>query len=278
MGFLDRGARMTALEIAANAVTAVSIWLAARNSRHTWTTGIVGCILFAVQFYRVQLYADVTLQVFFIATSLVGWWHWRRASGEAVSMEQPVTRASRSVARIPRVRLRADGLSAIRPLSRRWVTRTGCSGVQARILRRLRAVVTTASCSAPPTSSLCRMELDEIRPFARCSTRGISQASDRGGRLGSWPKAQSPPAWRSSLAGFSRALRTRRCLIAPPGSDRHEALVPISRPDPDVPQDRPLRQRDRSQPRPLHTRAFTPRLASGSGFGGSARGSRGGRD
>ena len=85
---------MTALEIAANAVTAVSIWLAARNSRHTWTTGVAGCILFAVQFYRVQLYADVTLQVFFIATSLVGWWHWLRASGEAASMEQPVTRAS----------------------------------------------------------------------------------------------------------------------------------------------------------------------------------------
>lgn len=85
---------MTPLEIAANAVTALSIWLAARNNRHTWTTGIAGCALFAVQFYLVQLYADVTLQVFFIATSVAGWWHWRRAGKGSPSVEQPVTSAS----------------------------------------------------------------------------------------------------------------------------------------------------------------------------------------
>ena len=85
---------MTPLEIAANAVTTLSIWLAARNNRHTWTTGIAGCALFAVQFYLVQLYADVTLQVFFMATSAAGWWHWRRADNRGSGVEQPVTRAS----------------------------------------------------------------------------------------------------------------------------------------------------------------------------------------
>lgn len=85
---------MTPLEIAANAVTTLSIWLAARNSRHTWTTGIAGCGLFAVQFYLVQLYADVTLQLFFIATSAAGWWHWRRADNRGSVVERPVTRAS----------------------------------------------------------------------------------------------------------------------------------------------------------------------------------------
>lgn len=85
---------MTPLEIAANALTALSVWLAARNSRHTWTTGIVGCALFAVQFYLVQLYADVTLQVFFIATSVAGWWHWRRTGRRGKPAEQPVTRAN----------------------------------------------------------------------------------------------------------------------------------------------------------------------------------------
>ena len=85
---------MTPLEIAANAVTALSIWLAARNNQHTWTTGIVGCALFTIQFYLVQLYADVTLQVFFMATSVAGWWHWRRAGDGGSAVEQPVTRAS----------------------------------------------------------------------------------------------------------------------------------------------------------------------------------------
>jgi nicotinamide mononucleotide transporter len=85
---------MTPLEIAANVVTTLSIWLAARNSRHTWSTGIVGCVLFAVQFFRVQLYADVTLQVFFLATSGMGWWQWRHADHTATVTERPVTRAS----------------------------------------------------------------------------------------------------------------------------------------------------------------------------------------
>ena len=85
---------MTALEIAANAVTTLSIWLAARNSRHTWTTGVVGCVLFGVQFFRTQLYADATLQVFFLVTSVLGWWQWLHAGASVVRAERPVTRAS----------------------------------------------------------------------------------------------------------------------------------------------------------------------------------------
>ena len=84
---------MTPLEIAANVVTTLSIWLAARNSRHTWSTGIVGCVLFGVQFFRSQLYADATLQLFFLVTSAIGWWQWRHAGGVRVA-ERPVTRAS----------------------------------------------------------------------------------------------------------------------------------------------------------------------------------------
>lgn len=64
------------LEIAANAVTTASILLAGRNSVHTWWTGIVGCLLFAALFYSTQLYADVALQFFFLATSVFGWWQW----------------------------------------------------------------------------------------------------------------------------------------------------------------------------------------------------------
>ncbi|HEX8055265.1 MAG TPA: nicotinamide mononucleotide transporter family protein [Novosphingobium sp.] len=64
---------MTPLEITANLITTVSILLAARNSIHTWWTAIVGGALFAVLFYQNRLYADVTLQLFFIVTSLAGW-------------------------------------------------------------------------------------------------------------------------------------------------------------------------------------------------------------
>ena len=72
---------MTPLELAANAVMTMSILLAGRNSVHTWWTGIVGCVLFAVLFQRHQLYADAMLQAFFVGTSLHGWWTWAGRPG-----------------------------------------------------------------------------------------------------------------------------------------------------------------------------------------------------
>ena len=69
---------MNFLEVGANVFIAAAIVLAGRNSIHTWWTGIVGCLLFAEVFYQSKLYADVTLQGFFIVTSVYGWWRWRR--------------------------------------------------------------------------------------------------------------------------------------------------------------------------------------------------------
>ena len=63
-------------EISANAVNALSILLAGCNSVHTWWTGITGCVLFGAVFFSAKLYADVTLQAFFVVTSIVGWWTW----------------------------------------------------------------------------------------------------------------------------------------------------------------------------------------------------------
>ena len=43
-------------------------------------------------FYDVKLYADVTLQVFFIITSVWGWWNW--VHGETKDEELKITRIS----------------------------------------------------------------------------------------------------------------------------------------------------------------------------------------
>lgn len=68
----------TGMEWLANAFYSVSVVLAARNSIHTWWTGMVGCALFAFVFFNVRLYADTTLMVIFLCSSAVGWWQWRR--------------------------------------------------------------------------------------------------------------------------------------------------------------------------------------------------------
>jgi nicotinamide mononucleotide transporter len=78
---------VTPLEIAANAFTALCIFLAGRNNVHTWWTGIVGCVLFGWLFLLSKLYADVTLQAFFVVTGIIGWWNWvKDASGEQLAV------------------------------------------------------------------------------------------------------------------------------------------------------------------------------------------------
>jgi nicotinamide mononucleotide transporter len=77
------------VEIAANVFNAASILLAGINSFHTWWVGIIGCMLFGIVFFTAQLYADATLQVFFIVTSVIGWRNWIR--GHA-GTELPVRR------------------------------------------------------------------------------------------------------------------------------------------------------------------------------------------
>lgn len=80
------------LEITANMVNLTAIVLATRNSIHTWWTGIFGCVLFAWLFFNSQLYADVTLQLFFIITSAMGWWHWLHHRGQY--QPRPITRCA----------------------------------------------------------------------------------------------------------------------------------------------------------------------------------------
>lgn len=83
---------MTPLEIAANIVMVAAVFLAARNHWSTWPLGVLGCVLFGFLFFQSKLYADVTLQVFFVITNFVGWYLWRKPANETVS--RPITRVS----------------------------------------------------------------------------------------------------------------------------------------------------------------------------------------
>ena len=78
------------LEVAANLLTGLAIFLAGRNNIHTWWLGIIGCSLFGILFYQSNLYADVVLQLFFIVSSVLGWRQWLKGDhGKAL----PITRA-----------------------------------------------------------------------------------------------------------------------------------------------------------------------------------------
>lgn len=64
---------MSSLEIVGNIFTVLAVFLAARNNKHTWTIGTIGGILFAIMFFEVKLYADMTLQFFFLVTNVIGY-------------------------------------------------------------------------------------------------------------------------------------------------------------------------------------------------------------
>ncbi|MDT0630241.1 nicotinamide riboside transporter PnuC [Rubrivirga sp. S365] len=83
---------MTALEVAGNVFVLASVYLARRNSVHTWWTAMIGVVLYGVMFYGARLYADVVLQAFFFGTAVVGWraWLWGGAGGG----ELPITALS----------------------------------------------------------------------------------------------------------------------------------------------------------------------------------------
>ena len=83
---------MNILEILANLFNLISVFLANRNSVHTWWIGIIGGLFYGLMFFEVKLYADVILQIFFIITNVYGWWAWLHGGTE--HKELPITRVA----------------------------------------------------------------------------------------------------------------------------------------------------------------------------------------
>lgn len=78
------------LEIAANIALLTAVFLAARNKASSWIVGALGCVLFGFFFFQIKLYADVTLQVFFVATNIIGFVNWQNGGAQRTVL--PVTR------------------------------------------------------------------------------------------------------------------------------------------------------------------------------------------
>jgi nicotinamide mononucleotide transporter len=66
------------MEIAGVITTVVGIWMTTRRWLLCWPVVLVSDILYLIVFYRAQLFSDALLQIFFLAFTLYGWWHWWR--------------------------------------------------------------------------------------------------------------------------------------------------------------------------------------------------------
>ena len=66
------------LEIAGMVFTVLGIWLTTRRMLICWPITLLADFLYLVVFYEAKLYSDALLQMFFVAFTLYGWWHWWR--------------------------------------------------------------------------------------------------------------------------------------------------------------------------------------------------------
>src|SRR5215475_3172062 len=70
------------LEDAGVVTTLVGIWLTTKRLMLCWPIVLAADVIYLIVFYRAQLLSDALLQVFFLAFTLYGWWHWWRGVQE----------------------------------------------------------------------------------------------------------------------------------------------------------------------------------------------------
>jgi len=66
------------VELAGFLTTWVGIWLTTRRLLICWPVVLAADIFYLAVFYQARLFSDALLQVFFVAFTLYGWWHWWR--------------------------------------------------------------------------------------------------------------------------------------------------------------------------------------------------------
>lgn len=88
------GYHLTWLEALSFVFNLVCVYLNTKENVWAWPLGIIGIVFFMILAYHSQLYSDVGLQVFFIASSLWGWYEWLHG-GEKKDV-LPVSRANGS--------------------------------------------------------------------------------------------------------------------------------------------------------------------------------------
>jgi nicotinamide mononucleotide transporter len=70
------------LEMIGFLTTLVGIWLTTRRLLVCWPVVLAADVIYLVVFYRARLFSDSLLQIFFVAFTLYGWWHWWRGVRE----------------------------------------------------------------------------------------------------------------------------------------------------------------------------------------------------
>ena len=82
-GLLAAGEAMSVWEATAVLLGVVYLLLAMRENLWCWYAGFASTAIFLVIFRDVNLLMEAGLQVYYLAMSVYGWWHWRSGAAEA---------------------------------------------------------------------------------------------------------------------------------------------------------------------------------------------------
>jgi len=81
------GYPMSWVELMATLFTVACVWLAIIKHILNWPVAIVAIILSFLLFYQNALYADCFLQIYFLFTSIYGWWYWSKKESGLPQMD-----------------------------------------------------------------------------------------------------------------------------------------------------------------------------------------------
>ncbi len=76
--FTILGYPMSYIEFVGTVLYVWSVWLISQRKMLTWPIGMISVVLYMVLFYQIRLYADAAEQIYYLAASVYGWWHWAK--------------------------------------------------------------------------------------------------------------------------------------------------------------------------------------------------------
>jgi len=80
IAFTIMGYPMSYIEFIGTILYLWSAWLIAKKQILTWPVGIVSVALYMALFYQIRLYSDALEQVYYLITSIYGWWRWNTST------------------------------------------------------------------------------------------------------------------------------------------------------------------------------------------------------
>jgi nicotinamide mononucleotide transporter len=81
--FTAAGYPVSFIELAGTISGFACVYLTAKERVICWPVGIVNIVFFFFMFYQVRLYSDMLLQVYFLVTTIYGWWRWTHPNSDS---------------------------------------------------------------------------------------------------------------------------------------------------------------------------------------------------